>query len=221
MNELFNIMKNYNNDSNLDDNKKSMYMNIMNIYLNINTLIDNFKNMINNFNVEAKKLEEVTSGIYRIETTLKLNKVSLKGYILNSNLCKELEKNDINEYSVEELKKYINNSSSHEKNILNKALYLYENLEHIEFYYNNEITKIVNELSKYLDSKNLSKYNEETSEYVISKTKEEINNSRNALINEINQKRNNNLIDENIKNCLIAIVDFISNYYNNGIVIKK
>lgn len=87
------------------------------------------------FQTKAEVVVTITNGIYQIENSIRANKISLKDYILNSNLCQMLKSNNIKDYSINDLKKYIEMYSNQYQNDMypyKLALELYEVLEEIE-----------------------------------------------------------------------------------------
>ena len=58
---------------------------------------------------KANELVELSDDDYQIEKTLKLNKISLKGFVLDSDLCNQLNENNMNDYSIDELKNILIN----------------------------------------------------------------------------------------------------------------
>lgn len=79
---------------------------ILESYVEIDKIHDDINNKIFNFITKANELVELSDDDYQIERTLKLNKISLKGYVLDSDCCKNLN-NNITDYSIDELKNYL------------------------------------------------------------------------------------------------------------------
>lgn len=73
-------------------------------YVEIDKIHDDINNKMFDFITKANELVELSEDDYQIEKTLMLNKISLKGYVLDSDLCNQLSKNNINNYSINELK---------------------------------------------------------------------------------------------------------------------
>ena len=67
-------------------------------YIEINKINDDINNKMFNFIAKANELVELSEDDYQIEKTLILNKISLKGYVLNSDVCNHLIKNNINKF---------------------------------------------------------------------------------------------------------------------------
>ena len=123
---------------------------ILESYVEIDKIHDDINNKIFNFITKANELVELSDDDYQIEKTLKLNKISLKGYVLDSDLCNQLNENNMNDYSIDELKKYFNqyeSSSNTDYSNYLLALSLYELIEDIEGQVDSKIELEINELS--------------------------------------------------------------------------
>ena len=68
---------------------------IVDFYVEIDKIHDEIKNKFFNFITKAKELVELSEDDYQIEKTLKLNKISLKAFILDSSCCVALNDNNI------------------------------------------------------------------------------------------------------------------------------
>lgn len=171
---------------------------------------DKFNKIMFSFVVEANKLVILSDGLYQIEHSIKLNKISLKDYILNSEICNILKDNNIRNYSTQDLKAYMNRYE--EQNISNigpykMALVLYEKLEELETLENDKIDYEVKRLSSILnDVSNIESVN-----------KEHYKELYNNLVLQIKEKYlNTNIIDDKINNYIIQILKDIFNYYMYG-----
>lgn len=128
-----------------------MQNDINNLYLEIKKIEENINNQIFEFITQAPKLVELSEDIYQLEPTTKLNKISIKDYILNSPCCKILEQNNITNYSIEELKQYLLKYEQLNKEMYPQylfALNLYELLEEIEKNIDNKINLEINKISE-------------------------------------------------------------------------
>lgn len=171
---------------------------------------EKYHNVLFTFLTNAYELVELSKGLYQIEHNIKLNQISLKDYILNSEICIWLKENNISNYKIEDLKMFM---SKYEKqtnkdiSVYKLALELYEKLEEMK---NIENTKIKNELTKIstlltdLDKiKSIEKAN-----YQI---------LYNDLLQQIKTKYlDTNLIDEKAKNYFMEILNDIFSYYLYG-----
>ncbi len=182
---------------------------ILESYVEIDKIHDDVNNKIFNFITKANELVELSDDDYQIEKTLKLNKISLKGYVLDSDLCNQLNENNMNDYSIDELKNYIMQyeksfNTDYSQYLL--ALSLYELIENIEKLVDSKIELEINELSNIIqnisDIKNTDKTNYE-----------------NLYLNFKNQLDNcfkENKLDEKSYGICIQILNDIFNFYISG-----
>ena len=182
---------------------------ILEAYVEIDKIHDDINNKMFNFITKANELVELSDDDYQIEKSLMLNKISLKGYVLDSDLCNQLNANNMTDYSIDELKisfsQYEKTSNNDCTNYL-LALSLYELIEDIE---NNvdykielEIHELSNIISNISDIKNTDKTNYENIYY----------NFKNQLDNHFNNKR----LDDKSYNICIQILNDIFNFYISG-----
>ena len=80
-----------------------------------------YNDLIIEFITKAYELVELSNEVYQVEKTIKLNKISLKDFILNSDICNILKNNNIKDYTISELKKYF---AEYEKELEEKAFKL-------------------------------------------------------------------------------------------------
>ena len=66
-----------------------------------------FNSTLSKFVIEASNLVELSEDDYQIEKSFQLNKISLKGYVLESSCCVILKDKGFNDYSIDELKGYL------------------------------------------------------------------------------------------------------------------
>lgn len=182
---------------------------ILESYVEIDKIHDNINNKIFNFITKANELVELSEDDYQIEKTLMLNKISLKGYVLDSELCTSLNENDITDYSIEELKQYLEQyektyNTDYSRYLL--AISLYELIEDIEKQVDTKIDLEINELSGIIQNisniKNVDKTNYEKI-YM---------NSKNQLIDYYETKK----LDDKSYNICIQILNDIFNFYISG-----
>ena len=178
-----------------------MNSDITNLYNNVKMINDDINNNIIDFITKASKLVELSLDMYQIEQTIKLNKISLKDYILNSKCAINLKNNNITGYSIKELKQYFieyESNSNDDCSSYYLAIELYELLELIEKQVDNKVDFEINELTKFVP--------------MISTIKN--NNNYNDLYNQIisflsgSNKENYDII--------IYIINDIFSYYKNG-----
>ena len=119
--------------------------------IEIDKIQDEINNKMFNFITNANQLVELSEDDYQIEKTIKLNKISLKSYILDSTCCSSLRENNTTNYSIEELKKFFDKYEKIYNEDLSKyhlALSLYEMLEEIEKLVDKKIDLEISEISK-------------------------------------------------------------------------
>jgi len=170
---------------------------------------DNISNKILNFITKANELVELSDDDYQIEKTLMLNKISLKGYVLNSDCCIQLNNNNIKNYSIKELKEYLiqfekNYHTDYSKYFL--ALSLYELIEDIEKLADTKIELEINELNNIIpnidDIKNTNN--------------DEYENLYYDFKNQLDKYHKSKKINEKSYNICIQMLNDIFNFYISG-----
>ena len=190
--------------------ENNLSVKVLEAYMDIDKIHDDINNKIFNFITKANELVDLSEDMYQIERTIKLNKISLKGYILDSPCCKALEENDISNYSIEVLKQYLmkyEQTSNDDSSAYYLAISLYELLETIEKLVDNKIELEMNKLSELVPSireiENITDNNYE--------------NLYNQIKNQLsNDYLNKNLIDDKSFNICVQIMNDIFNYYISG-----
>lgn len=182
---------------------------ILESYVEIDKIHDDINNKIFNFITKANELVELSEDDYQIEKTLMLNKISLKGYVLDSDLCNQLAENNINDYSIDELKNYLDQYEKSFNTDCSKyllALSLYEIIEDIEKQVDSKIDLEISELSNIAsnikDVKNVGKNEYENLYY--------------KLKTQVDSYFKNNRLDEKSYNACIQILNDIFNFYISG-----
>ena len=190
--------------------ENNLSVKVLEAYMDIDKIHDDINNKMFNFITKANELVELSEDMYQIERTIKLNKISLKGYILDSPCCKLLEENNISNYSIEELKQYLmkyEQTSNDDSSAYYLAISLYELLEIIEKLVDNKIELEMNKLSELVPSireiENITDNNYENL----------YNQIKNQLVNDY---LNKNLIDDKSFNICVQIMNDIFNYYISG-----
>jgi hypothetical protein len=141
--------------------------------------------------------------------TLRLNKISLKGYVLDSELCTQLHENNITDYSIDELKQYLTQyEKTYNTDCLKYflALSLYEQVEQIEKLVDSKIDLEIKELSKIISDIN-SISNMDKSEYERLYTN---------FKNQLDEHYKNQKLDEKSYSICIQILNDIFNFYISG-----
>ncbi len=188
---------------------ENLNVKILESYVEIDKIHDDINNKIFNFITKANELVELSEDDYQIEKTLMLNKISLKGYVLDSDLCNELSKNNINDYSINELKNYIiqyEKSFDIDYSQYLLALSLYELIEDVEKQVDSKIELEISELSNIIQSisdiKNTDKTNYENLYY--------------NFKSQLDDCFKENKLDEKSYGICIQILNDIFNFYISG-----
>ena len=77
------------------DSEKNVVVDILELFTEKQKYDKKFNNTMFNFLTRAPELVDLSDDIYQIEHSIILNKISLKDYILSSELCKMLKENNI------------------------------------------------------------------------------------------------------------------------------
>ena len=175
--------------------------------------MDKIQNKINsemfNFITKANELVELSEDDYQIEKTLKLNKISLKGYVLDSECCVNLSANNINDYSIDELKNYlIQYEKSFNVDYSNYflALSLYEAIEEIENLVDNKVNLEIQKINELIPNINNIK----------SISQNEFEKLYLNFKNQLDNCFKDNSLNEKSYNICIQILNDIFNFYING-----
>ena len=178
-------------------------------YVEVSKIHDDIKNKIFNFITKANELVELSEDDYQIEKTLKLNKISLKAFILDSSCCVALKYNNITGYSIQDLKSYLmqyEQSTNEDCSKYYLAVSLYENVEEIEKLVDKKIHLEMNELSQIVSDVNSITVSDNN------KYEEMYLNIKKRLDELLNNKR----LDEKSYNMSIQMLNDIFNFYISG-----
>lgn len=183
---------------------------ILESYNNIKKIQSVINDNLVTFLTKAAELVEMSEDMYQIEKSIKFNKISLKSYILDSECCIALKNNNIVDYTIDELKSYLENY----ENVENKdcssyylAISLYELLENIEKDVENKINLEIQLLLPFEGALgNIEGINVEEREALYNKVKVTLTN---------NYWRKGVITEENF-GILIEMLNDIFNYYVNG-----
>ena len=125
-----------------------------------NTIIDiEYGKLILSYMFTGAEIEQLTDNFFIMQNDVLINKEILRNMILNSDLCKNLNKKDIS-YTLSDIKSYlVNYSNIGEKILLEKIIEEFKLSEKIENLEQKHITLLSHKLGKIL-KKEFSKYNE-------------------------------------------------------------
>ncbi len=189
---------------------ENLNLKILEFYVEIDKIHDNINNKLFNFITKANELVEMSEDDYQIERTLKLNKISLKGYVLDSKCCISLNDNNISNYSITELKDYLIQYEKQFNEDCSKyflAISLYETIEKIENQVDNKINLEINKITELVsDINNIKNINSNEYEALYKHIKNEL------TIKYLNL----NLLDDKSFSICVQLLNDIFNYYING-----
>lgn len=190
----------------MDDN---LNVKILESYVEIDRIHDDINKAMFNFITKANELVDLSEDNYQIEKSLLLNKISLKGYVLDSDCCIQLNNNNITNYSIEELKNFlIQYEKSFNSDCSNYllALSLYEMIEDIEMQVDSKIELETNELGNIISNiKSIKNIN-----------KDEYENLYYNLKTQLDNYFKDNKLNEKSYNLCIQILGDIFNFYISG-----
>ncbi len=182
---------------------------VLESYVEIDKIHDDINNKLFNFITKANELVELSEDDYQIEKTLKLNKISLKGFILDSSCCINLNMNNIINYSIQELKAYLmqyENKYNEDYSKYYLAVSLYELIEEIENLIDSKIGLEIENLSRIIPNiKSIKEMDKAKYEEVYFNSK-----------NYINEYFKNLKLDEKTYNICIQSLNNIFNFYISG-----
>lgn len=182
---------------------------VLESYVEIDKIHDEINNKMFNFITKATELIELSDDEFQIEKTLKLNKISLKGFILESPCYLSLNMNNIINYSLQELKNYFiqyQNSFNEDCSKYYLAISLYELIEEIESLVDSKTNLEIESLSNIIPNitiiKNIDKDKYEEMYLNIQK--------------QLNDYLKNEKLDEKTYNICIETLNNIFNFYVSG-----
>lgn len=188
---------------------ENLNVKILEFYVEIDKIHDEINNKIFDFITKANELVDLSEDNYQIEKSLLLNKVSLKGYVLDSDCCIQLNNNNITNYSIEELKNFlIQYEKSFNSDCSNYllALSLYEMIEDIEMQVDSKIELETNELGNIISNiKSIKNSN-----------KDEYENLYYNLKTQLDNYFKDDKLNEKSYNLCIQILDDIFSFYISG-----
>ena len=183
---------------------------ILEIYIEKQSYDEKYTNLMIDFTTHAADLVELSTGIYQIEHSIRLNQISLEDYILNSDVWLKLAANNITDYTIDELDNYFikyENENDVDLYRYRLAIDLYRKLAALK---NTEDDKINMEMIR---MKNILKDIVD----IYQKEKREYQELYNTLLNQLKSNYlNTNRIDEKIYNYGVQILNDIFNYYLDG-----
>lgn len=129
---------------------------------------------------------------------------------MNSEICNSLKNNNINNYSIEDLKEFMKiyeNSNISDISSYKLALELFEKLEEIKEMEKSKIDYEINRMSNILKN----------TKDILNLNKDKYQDLYYSLLKEVKSKYlDNNLIDDKMNNYIVQILNDIFNYYLYG-----
>ena len=162
---------------------------------------EKYNSLLINILSNAETLVDISNGVYQIEHTIRANKISLKDYVLNSDICTILRDNNIHNYSINDLKNYISRYNSQSTVPYSLALNLYEEFEQLEKCEKDKVEYEVNSLKGLIDINDISKL-----------SKDELDSLYERVITKIKDYS----LSNDLKESANIMVNDIFNYYKNG-----
>ena len=192
------------------NNIENIGVEILEIFTEKQNYDEKYNNLMFSFVTKAYELVDLSQDLYQLEHTIKLNQISLKDYILNSEICSFLKNNNINNYSIEDLREFMKKYEIQNISDITSyklALELYEKLDEIKSIENAKIDYEINRMSNILeDISNVENID-----------KDKYQDLYNHLLEQIKVNYlDNNLIDDKINNYVVQILNDIFNYYLYG-----
>ena len=192
------------------DNIKNIKDEILEIFTEKQNYDEKYNSLMFDFLTKAYELVELSEDLYQVENTIKLNQISLKDYILNSEIWKKKKKNNFNNYSIEDLREFMKKYEIQNISDITSyklALELYEKLDEIKSIENAKIDYEINRMSNILeDISNVENID-----------KDKYQDLYNHLLEQIKVNYlDNNLIDDKINDYVIQMLNDIFNYYLYG-----
>ena len=118
-----------------------------------------YDRLVLSYMIIGAEIEQLTDKLFMMQNDILMNKEVLRNMILNSNLCKKLDKDNIS-YTFSDLKTYLlRYPNGGNKILLEKLIEEYELSEKLESLEQKHITRLSQGLSKIL-KKEFSKYHE-------------------------------------------------------------
>ena len=192
------------------NNIENIGVELLEIYTEKQKYDEKYNHLMFTFVTKAYELVDLSEDLYQVEHTIKLNQISLKDYILNSEVCIVLKENNINNYSIDDLKQYMleyENKKIGDITSYKLALELYEKLEEIKDIEKSKIDYEINRMSNILDGI--------TS--IESIDKDKYQDLYQDLLQQVKTKYlDHNFIDDKINHYLVQILNDIFNYYLYG-----
>lgn len=180
------------------------------ILKNRNDYENKYNGVLIDFISNANDLVEKSNDLYQVENSILLNKISLKDYILESELCKSLKTNNIQDYTKDELRQYMKQYEDNRIGDVSNyklALDLYEMMEQMEKYENDKIDYELSRIRPFVNG--IYKIELIDKQYFEGLYNNILTNIKKELIEK-------NILNDESYNKLMFLINEIFNYYLYG-----
>lgn len=190
---------------------KNYITSILDTYKEVKKYNQQIDEKLISFITKCLEFEKLSEHKYEIQRTFELNKIYFQGYVLDSEICKYLKDNVTNNYSIKQLRIFINqyeNNSNEDLSTYYMVLDLYEQADSIEDLID---TKVEYEIKRIYELTSIigDIENVENDEYEM---------LYNKIKSEIKSKYlSSNLIDDNSFSICVQILNDIFNYFISGL----
>lgn len=172
-------------------------------YIETNNLENAYNEILKLYILNGFEIEDMTMGSFQVEHTLEWNETMLRGMLLESDLCKQLEEQGV-EYTFADLKSYIAEYGlDHDISLLDKLAQQYEMNDQLGQLEKRYVEKMAFDLQTIIGNNLMSKYNENGT----------INSEGKAIIEQVDKSPEQLAIDH--KAALIKVEEL---YVNEGLL---
>lgn len=172
-------------------------------YIETNNLENAYNEILKLYILNGFEIEDMTMGSFQVEHTLEWNETMLRGMLLESDLCKQLEEQGV-EYTFADLKSYIAEYGlDHDISLLDKLSQQYEMNDQLGQLEKRYVEKMAFDLQTIIGNNLMSKYNENGT----------INSEGKAIIEQVDKSPEQLAIDH--KAALIKVEEL---YVNEGLL---
>lgn len=172
-------------------------------YIETNNLENAYNEILKLYILNGFEIEDMTMDSFQVEHTLEWNETMLRGMLLESDLCKQLEEQGV-EYTFADLKSYIAEYGlDHDISLLDKLAQQYEMNDQLGQLEKRYVEKMAFDLQTIIGNNLMSKYNENGT----------INSEGKAIIEQVDKSPEQLAIDH--KAALIKVEEL---YVNEGLL---
>ncbi len=107
INEIYYAIQAINSDSSLDEEKRTIRLQIYQTLLYREKAINNLNNLMKEIIIDGKRLEKLSDYDFFINEELEKNRIFIKGYILDSKFISDLKSKGIVNFNFSDIEKYL------------------------------------------------------------------------------------------------------------------